>query len=532
MKRCPECRRDYYDETLRFCLDDGSALLDGPARGSDVPTDEPATAIFAGLGVNATRSPIGEAATQMYPGNDPVTACSGNSIAVLPFVNISTDPENEYFCDGLAEELLNALSKIEDLKVAARTSAFSFKGKNIHVGEIGRVLGVNTVLEGSVRKAGDRVRITAQLVNVSDGYHLWSETFNVEMKDIFDVQDEITLALVEALKLKLLGKDQAAVLRHHTRTPEALDFYLRGLSYFTKFTPEFFQKAIESFEQAIAIDPNYASAYAGLAESYSEMSFFASPSEWMPKAKEAARKAIELDEMLGNAHNSLAVTLMYYDRDFAGAEHKFKRAIALDPGSAHIHMWYGWFLGLTRRFDEGLKEMNRARELDPLSHLIGFGIGAIRLWSGKNDLAIEQLGRVAELDPSFPLSYSYLAEAYIEKGDLETAVKIIESASTTLNDPVSLSAVAYVYARASERDRSLEILGELERSPGQAEAMAVQIAQVYVGLEDTDQALAWLEKAGQTSSVWLIWLAVDPAFNALRSDTRFKDLLKRMGLPE
>jgi adenylate cyclase len=510
----------YEIRTLNFCLDDGATLLEGPAS-----MDEPATAV---IGDRAFQS-----RTRMLASESPEDGTrNARSIAVLPFVNMSADSENEYFCDGLAEELLNALTKIEDLKVAARTSAFSFKGKNLNVNEIGRALGVKTVLEGSVRKAGDRVRITAQLINIADGYHLWSERYDREMKDIFDVQDGITLAVVEALKIKLLGNEQAAVLKRHTTSTEAYEFYLRGISYFTKFTPEFFQKAIESFERAITIDPNYASAYAGLAESYSEVSFFASASESMSKAREAARNAIELDDALGNAHNSLAVTLMYYDRDFAAAENEFRRAISLDPGNAHIHMWYGWFLGLTRRFDEGLEQMSRARELDPLSQLIDFGIGAIQLWSGQTDDSIEQFGRVIELHPDFPLAYSYLAEAYVEKGDLASAISTIENAPTALDDPLSLSAAAYVYAKAGERYRAQEILSELERPLGQAEALSVQIAQVYAGLDDNAQALAWLEKACDASSVWLIWLAVDPAFNPLRGDARFKDLVKRMNLPE
>lgn len=516
MKRCPECRRDYTDDTLLYCLDDGSALLDGPGSG-----DEPATAILSELGQPAGRgdqSPVTGTVTAQTP---------TNSIAVLPFTNISADPDNEYFCDGLAEELLNALAKIENLKVAARTSAFSFKGRNANVRDIAAALNVKTVLEGSVRMSADRIRITAQLINAADGYHIWSERYDREMKDLFDVQDEITLAVVDALRIKLLGDQHAAVVKHHTKSTEAYEFYLRGLSYFTKFTPEFFQKAIESFKQAISLDPGYASAYAGLAESYSEMSFFGSSTEWMPKAKEAARKALELDDRLGNAHSSLAVTMMYYDRDFAGAEDEFKRALALDPGSAHIQMWYGWFLGLTRRFEEALDQMRRARELDPLSHLIGFGIGAIYFWSGQVDKAVDQLGRVIELNPHFPLTYLYLAGAFIEKGDTASAVSTIETAPVPLVDPISLSAVAYVHACAGNRDRATRILRELERA---AEGLEVQIAQVYVGLVDHDRAVAWLEKAIDTSSVWLIWLGVDPSFNRLRSDPRFESFMRRLNL--
>ena len=518
MKRCPECRRDYYDDSLTFCLEDGTPLVQGSV---DV---EMSTAILPGTALDQN--------THVLPrGSDPSLG-AGNSIAVLPFINISNDVENEYFCDGLAEELLNALSKIEDLKVAARTSAFSFKGGNVHISEIGRLLGVNTVLEGSVRKAGDRIRITAQLINARDGYHLWSETYDREMKDIFDVQDEITLALVEALKVKLLGHQQAAVLKHYTESPDAYDLYLRGISCFTKFTPEFFQKAIESHEKAIEIDPQFAAAYASLAEAYSEMSFFDSPQQWMPKAKQAARRAIEIDDRLGNAHNSLGVTMMYYDRDFAGAEREFKRAIELDPGSAHIHMWYGWFLGLTRRFAEAIERMRLAQRLDPLSHLIGFGIGAIYLWSGQVDVAIDQLRSLTELNRDFPLGYTYLADAFIEKGDIDAALATIENDAISLDDPICLAAAAYVYAKAGKRDRALAKLGGLEGSPVLAEALSVQIAQVYLGLGDEDRAIEWVERAIQTSSVWLIWLGVEPIFHRLRSNPRFVTLTRNLNLPE
>ncbi len=237
------------------------------------------------------------------PSEEFTTVSLGNlpSIAVLSFVNMSADPENEYFCDGLAEELLNALAKIDDLKVAARTSAFSFKGTDKNISEIGNALNVKTVLEGSVRKSGNRLRITTQLLNAADGYHLWSERYDCEMKDIFDVQDEITVAVVDALKVKLFGEDKSVVLKRHTRNAEAYEFYLRGLFHFSRFTPDGFQKAIESFDRAIAIDPGDASAHAGLADACTEMSFFSfsANSEWMRKAREATKKALELDDTLG-----------------------------------------------------------------------------------------------------------------------------------------------------------------------------------------------------------------------------------------
>ena len=460
------------------------------------------------------------------------SAAGGNSIAVLPFTNMSADDENEYFCDGLAEELLNALAKIEDLKVAARTSSFSFKNKNAEASQIGKALRVKTILEGSVRKSGNRLRITAQLINAADGYHLWSERYDREMKDIFDVQDEITLAVVDALKVKLFGEEQDAVLKRHTRNPEAHEFYLRGLFYFYRFTPDDFQKASESFRRAIVIDPRYASAYAGLADAYTELSFFSfSPSETMPKAREAANKALELDDRLGEAHNSLAIIKMYFDWDYAGAEQEFQRAIALNPGSGPIHMWYGWYLGLMGRFDESFKEMQGAQERDPLSAANNSGIGIVFHWSRQPERAIEQFRKVLELNPNYLIARSFLAEAYEQKGDFVSAIATIEKIQQSETDPLTLSTVGYVYAKSGDRHKALEILNEFVKRSNQEYVPAFSFAQIYAGLGDNEQALAWLDKACNERAVWIPFLKVDLKFDPLRSNPRFQELLKKVGFP-
>jgi TolB-like protein/Flp pilus assembly protein TadD len=503
------------DEVLKFCRVDGAPLVVTPATES-----ESATMPFPG-----TR-PSKEVNTTGRLGETP-------SIAVLPFVNMSADHENEYFCDGLAEELLSALAKIDDLKVAARTSAFSFKGKNTNISEIGNALNVKTVLEGSVRKSGNRLRITAQLVNAANGYHLWSERYDREMQDIFDVQDEITVAVVEALKVKLLGEEQATILKRYTRNTEAHEFYLRGLSFFGRFTPDGFHKASESFKRAIEIDARYASAYAGLADAYTELSFFSfAPSEWMPKAREAARKALELDDALGEAHNSLAIIKMYYDWDYSGAEHEFRRALALKPGSALGHMWYGWYLGLMGRFEESFKELRRAQDLDPLADQINSGVGIILYWSGQPERAIEQFRKVLELNPNYYLALIFLAEIYEQKGDLVSAIAIMEKLEQAANDPLSLATVGFVHAKCGDRNKALKILNELEKRSNQQYVPALNFAQVYVGLDDNEQALAWLDKACSERSVWMTFLKADPKFDPLRSDPRFQDILKRVGLPQ
>jgi TolB-like protein/Tfp pilus assembly protein PilF len=475
-------------------------------------------------------SPLG---TEKKPSITQATSSPTQSIAVLPFTNISADEENEYFCDGLAEELLNALAKIDELKVAARTSTFSFKGKNAAVGEIATALNVKTILEGSVRKFGHRVRITAQLINAADGYHLWSERYDREMKDIFDVQDEITVAVVEALKVKLFGKEQAAILKHHTRNPEAHEFYLRGLSYFGRFTPDGFQKAIESFNRAIAIDARYASAYSGLAVAYTEMSFFSfAPGEWMPKAREAAMRALELDDALGEAHNSLAIIKMYYDWDFIGAESEFGRALGLNPGSALIHMWYGWYLGLMGRFDESFREFRRAQEFDPLSDIINSGMGIIFHWSRQPEHAIEQFRKVLELNPNYSIAYSFLAEVYEQQGDFASAIATIERVQQAASDPHTLSTAGYVYARSGDHHKALEILNKLEKRSNQEYVTALHFAQIYAGLGDNEQALVWLDKAYNERAVWMPFLKGDLKFEPLRSDRRFRELLKKVGFPE
>jgi TolB-like protein/Flp pilus assembly protein TadD len=453
------------------------------------------------------------------------------SIAVLPFANISADEENEYFCDGLAEELLNALAKIDELKVAARTSAFSFKGKNAEAREIGKTLNVNTVLEGSVRKSGNRIRISVQLVNAADGYQLWSERYDREMKDIFDVQDEITLAVVDALKVKLLGAAKESVLKRHTRNAEAHEHYLRGLFYFNKFTPNDFPKAIECFNHAIAVDPRYASAFAGLANAYVEMAFFtfSAPDEWMPKAQEAVNSALALDDTLGEAHNSLAIIKMYYDRNYPGAERAFKQALRFD-GSANIYMWYAWYLGLMGRFEESFRVYLHALELDPLSEMINTSVGIVYYWAGQSERAIAQLQKVLELNPHYSLAQIFLAEAYAQRGDFAAAAAMVAGLRQSANDPLTLPTIGYVYGKIGDHQAAQEILAALVQRATDKFVSALNFAQIYAGFRDTEQTLAWLEKAFSERPLWITFVKVDPKFDFLRSDPRFQNLLQRLGV--
>jgi len=320
MKRCPECRKNYYDDSLAFCFDDGAALINGQSA-----IDEPATAMMSPVGGAAHP----ERSTTDSSKLDPVP----RSIAVLPFVNMSADSENEYFCDGLSEELINALANIDELKVAARTAAFSFRGKNAPMDEIGRALNVNTILEGSVRKAGNRVRITVQLINAADGYHIWSERFDRDMQDIFEIQDEITLSVVDALKLKLLAPEKQAMLKRHTNDAEAYQLYLRGRHFFYKRTPEGFYKAIECFQKAIEIDKDYALAISGMADSYVFLGFYEMipPSEAAAHVRPLVERVTSIDETSPESNTSRALMTTLYDWDHEGSLRYFERAVAADP---------------------------------------------------------------------------------------------------------------------------------------------------------------------------------------------------------
>ena len=453
-----------------------------------------------------------------------------NSIAVLPFANLSGELENEYFCDGLAEELLNTLAKIEDLKVAARTSAFSFRGKNANVNEIGRALGVQTVLEGSVRKSGNRLRITLQLVNTADGYHLWSERYDREMQDIFDVQEEITLAVVSALKVKLFGVEKAAVLKRYTDNTEAYQLYLKGCYFHDKFTEDGFKKSIECFRQAIDMDPNYAQAYAGLAGCYTVLGLMYAPSkEAYPRAKEAALKALELDNTLAEAHCALASVKLFYDWDWPTAKREIQVAIQLNSNYADAHILYCYYLMVKGQLQECITEVKLAQELNPLSRFINTALVWALYLARQYDQAEEQCLKTIELDPDFPPLRTLLGRAYLMKGMYHEAITEFEK-ELNLSGAEVLTNIGHAHAMSGNRDEAQSALDELKRLFVQSELNIdpALLAIVYAGLDERDQALEWLHKAYEYRSQNMLWLKVEPVWDGLRSDSRFIDLLRRM----
>jgi adenylate cyclase len=521
MKRCPECRRDYYDDTLLYCLDDGNELLEGPASDS-FGTDGPQTAILP----NAFSQMISEETnTAVFRAND------DRSIAVLPFVNMSADVDNEYFCDGLAEDLLTALSKIGGIKVAARTSSFSFKGKSVEVGEIGERLSVKTVLEGSVRRSGDKLRITAQLINAADGYHLWSERYDRQMDDVFAIQDEITGAIVHNLKVELLGLPE--------RDPVNLDAYnetLKGRHWLSKRTAEDLQKGVTCFERALEFDPGYAPAFAGLADSYNLLGAgdyaVLQPSEAFPKAKDAAIKAIEIDPSLASAHAALGWAAMCYDWDLNTSEQHFLRSISLNPNYSTAHHWYGMLLAQRGDFDKAVAEIKTARDLDPLSPIVNADVAWVYYFARRFDDAVHQCRKMVEVEPDFSVIHWNLGQSLREKGMLNEAIAAFRrSDELSGGNEVFRATLAHALGLAGRRSEALAILDEfLARLASQFVASHAMV-MIYLGLGETDKAVEWFERAYEERSDFVIEAVKNPIMDPIREEARVQELLRTIGSP-
>jgi serine/threonine-protein kinase len=513
MKRCPQCRRDYTDETLNFCLDDGSALLDGPTSAG-----EPVTAVMS-AGVFA-QMPVRDIAS------------TPRSIAVLPFAHLSSDPDDEYFCDGLAEELLNAMTRIDGLRVAARTSSFSFKGKNINIGEIGRELGVSTVLEGSVRKSGTRLRITVQLINAADGYHLWSDRFDREMRDIFDIQDEITLAVVEALKLKLIGDQRSALLKRGTENSEAFELYLRGRALWNSRTHGGFQKAIENFEQAIELDPGYALAYAALADCYSFLAYFGAvaPADVASKARAAVAKAISLDPGFAECRTSKAAVDLFFEFDFDSAEREYLAAISINPQYMPSHYLYCAVLTAQRRFDQAIDEGRTAVKMDPLSPHANTQLARALCCAGRPGEAIDLIKKILEVMPEFHHLHWILGWAYGQTDRWDLAIDHYQTAAET-GGPFLHGYLGNALIKGGRSGEARVLLEELEGKAQYAITSPISAAVLEGGLGNISKGLDLLDKAWKMRIIHLIWIAVDPVFDVFRDEPRFKGLLKRMNLP-
>lgn len=463
------------------------------------------------------------------------TKSTEKSIAVLSFVNMSNDPDQDYFCDGLSEELLNVLSHVDSLRVAARTSSFSFKGKNVDILEIGQKLKVNCVLEGSVRKSGNKLRITAQLINIEDGYHLWSERFDRELKDIFDIQDEISLAILDALKVKLLGAEKSAVLKRYTDNTEAYQLYLQGRFHYNKWTGlEGYIKAAEYYNEAIIKDSEYALAYTGLASCYLNLWFFSHlpPEESLPKMKEATFRSLEIDDEIAESHVSLARMKFWYEWDFKGADREFNRAIELNPNHAEAHEQYSMFLGITERANEALQQALKALELDPFSLMINWGVGWTYWMIGDFSHTREQAKKLIELEPNFFGGHLILGVENWTMGRYEEALAEIRLAVAQNHGSFTLSFLGSLFGIMGQHKKAEEILLNLQEMSQKELVANYYMAFVHAGMGERELAVNCLEKGFIQHDGAMVfikhWAKLVPWY---KNDPKIIALAKKIGLP-
>ncbi len=455
------------------------------------------------------------------------------SIAVLPFRNLSSERDQEYFCEGIAEELINALVKLEGLRVAARTSAFKFKDRDSDVKKVGAELDVKTVLEGSVRKSGDRLRVTAQLINVEDGFHLWSEKYDRKLEDIFAIQDEISLAIVDKLKIRLFGGERRDLVKRHTADQEAHNLYLKGRYFWNRRLEGGLKTAMDHFRQAIEKDPGYALAWVGVADTYNITGFFgyAPPKETFPKGIEAAKRALEIDPTLGEAHASLAWARTFYEWDWSQAEKEFKRAIELNPNYASVHEWYGIYLWAMGRFDEAIAETELARDLDPLSPIINAVVGVAYYFARRYEESIANHHKTLELVPDFLLASTYMVLAYAHNDMCENAVKTISRVeASALEHAYALGYFGYAYGACGQEEDALRLLDILNELAKERYVSPMHQANVLQGLGRMDEAFDLLEKACVERNPMLVFTKTGPFFDPLLSDARRKELLRKIGL--
>jgi len=459
-------------------------------------------------------------------------AADQKSIAVLPFVNMSADKNDEYLSDGMTEELINVLAKVPGLRVPGRTSCFAFKGKNeeniFH--KVGDQLHVGTVLEGSVRKAGDKLRVTAQLINVSDGYHLWSKDYDGDVKDILNFQSNVAEQVVQALQVKLGGEGTRVLAKKPTENPEAHRLYLLGRYEFAKYTQTGWNNAIRYYEQALKLDPNYALAYCGLADNYAYMGSVVMPEkEAIAKEKEFAQKALELDPELAEAHMSLALTLVA-DYDWRNGLKEFDRALELNPNLAFAYELQAWTVNGLGRFDEAIAKTRKAVELDPLNPFFQMSLSFYQYWARQYDDAIVQARKTLEMDPNSAISHVLLGLSFLKKGDTAGAIAELEKSKAPDPGAWYQGFLGYAYAISGDRAKAEEALRELEQLAKRQYVSPTAFATIYLGLGQKEKCLDSLEKAyeEQDSACW--YLKIDQIYDSVRNEPRFQAILKKVGL--
>ncbi len=451
------------------------------------------------------------------------------SIAVLPFVNLSADKNDEYLSDGMTEELLNALTKVKGLRVPGRSSSFAFKGNNEEdiFRKVGEQLHVNAVLEGSVRKAGDKLRITAQLINVTDGFHLWSETYDRDMKDILAVESDVAKRVVQALQVQLGVDDERALAKKPTANPEAHRLYLLGRYNFYKFTQAGWASAIQYYDQALRLDPGFALAYCGKADTYAWMwGQTLSGRDAYFKEKELAEKALALDPNLAEAHISMGVVL-FCAMNLRESEKELNRALELNPKLPLAYEQYAWTLMASGRYDEALAKQQKALELDPLNALINTELGFFNYWARRYDEAIEQIGKTLELDPNLAWAHTVLGWSLIWKGDVNRARAEFEKAVSLDDLPWYVSSIGYTYAAAGDRAKAEKILRDLEELSKKRYVSPANLAAIHLGLGEKAKALDWLEKAYEDLDP-MLWWNQDQLYDSVRNEPRFQAIMQKV----
>jgi len=574
MKRCPECRRDYSDETLKYCLDDGSVLLDGPTSsvepetailpiqdacgGSDSSSEAATRAQIDTTAKDVAAPTLGAHVSQgkgfdkrvflgvlaiatvvlggffVYSYLSPFGSKQIDSIAVMPFVNESGNADIDYLSDGMTESLISSLSQIPNLNVKARSSVFRYKGKETDAPVVGKELGVQAILNGRVVQKADGLTLYLELVDAPTGNRIWGERYDRKTSDLISLQGEIARDVSQKLRTKLSGTDEQKLKKNYTENVEAYQLYLKGRYHVFKLTPPEVLKSIGYFQSAIAIDPSYALAYAGISDAYRSLALAGEmdPNETLPKAIAAANKAIEIDDDLADGHTALGICLFWYDWNWAASETQFKRGLELNPNSSLAHLFYAHLLSNIGRHADALAEVKRARELDPLSSFVSSLEGQFLLHAGKPDEALDRLRQASELDPNFYFPHHFAAMAFIEKGMYSEAVtEAMRAKELGPTQNVATAYAAYALAKLGKRDESQARLDELLRLSSQRFVPPYHIAFVYHALGDTDNALSWLEKAYEVRDPKLTFLKIGPQWKELRSNPRFQALMKKMAFP-
>src|SRR6201993_2988666 len=456
------------------------------------------------------------------------------SLAVLPLESLSSDPSQDYFADGMTDELISDLGQISALRVISRTSVMGYKRAHKPLPQIARELNVDAVVEGTVLRSGDQVRITAQLIEGSSDRHLWSQSYEGQLRDTLALQNQVARAIADEIRVNLNSQERAALKNAQVVNPEAYESYLKGRYFWNKRTADGLKVALAYFNQAIEEDPKYAQAYSGLADTYALLGDWQyaamTAKEALPKAKAAAIKALELDSALGEAHNSLAFCLDGFDWDFPSADKEFRRAIELNPGYATAHHWYAWHLSLLGRYDEAIAEMKKAENLDPLSLIINADLAELLVLAHSYDESIRQSRRTIEMDPNFALAHNQLAQAYLQKHINDEAIAELQKAAQLSGGSSTILAnLARAYAASGKRSQAIKLLDDLKRRSNPIYSHGSEIAVVYAALGDKDQAMNWLEKGYQER--FNPGVLLRPGFDSLRLDPRFEDLVRRIGLP-